>query len=232
MYVWNMTQAVPWLWLAWMLYFRYATRSKFYRFWFKVYTQTDLNSCVLSVIAELWYWSLVSWPLFWGCTWVYVGGSTHWVGLRSAMTHPPSSEAWWNSTHKHTGLNTSCRQSFSTELKYGALAYVTSQFDVWLRGRYWDIWLWIDVSITVSHHLSNSREAEDELLNVNRSISMSVRVQLWVLFFFSSILFPEPPERAGPQLAHKRLKADCSPSKHQTLKAGQTCCFCSDWGLG
>lgn len=33
---------------------------------------------------------------------VYVGGSTHWVGLRSAMTHPPSSEAWWNSTHTNT----------------------------------------------------------------------------------------------------------------------------------
>lgn len=31
----------------------------------------------------------LSWHLFFGCTWVYVGGSTHWVGLHSAMTHPP-----------------------------------------------------------------------------------------------------------------------------------------------
>lgn len=48
------------------------------------------------------YWEVVCWTLFCGCMWVYVGGSTHWVGLRSTMTHPPSSEAWWNSTHTNT----------------------------------------------------------------------------------------------------------------------------------
>lgn len=66
--------------------------------------------------------NIFSRPLLRGRMWVYVGGSTHRVGLRSAMTHPSAlslslcSEAWWNSTHKHTGLNTSCRLSIRAEM--------------------------------------------------------------------------------------------------------------------
>lgn len=121
---------------------------------------------------------LVCWPLFCGCTWVYVGGSTHWVGLRSAMTHPPSSEAWWNSTHKHTGLNTSCRLSFSTELKYADLVNVTVVSllsDLLADAEISDIPL-----LTISQCMAiwtNKREAWIRLVNV--TVSRTKHVYLW-----------------------------------------------------
>lgn len=80
-----------------------------------------------SVLKDLRECMLVAPPTEWACV--------------AAMTHPPSSEAWWNSTHKHTGLDTSCRLSFSTKLKYVDLFFfLMSRAAGFIISRWWDIW--------------------------------------------------------------------------------------------
>lgn len=59
-----------------------------------------------------------------------VAPPTEWACVALWLIPPLSrsfcSEAWWNSTHKHTGLNTSCRLSIRAEVKRTMLVCVVS----------------------------------------------------------------------------------------------------------
>lgn len=54
---------------------------------------------------------------------------------------------------------------------------------------------------------------------------------IFFLFFFLIILLSEALKEPDGQFVHERLKGDCSLSQRQNLRASQTCCFCSGWGL-